>query len=78
MSISLYSSKTKMYKYACISYSFLSKSVVKSQHGRRRGLEEEVGEVATQGMEGERGRKGGIEREKARRREGGAQRGATL
>ena len=36
-----------MYKYACISYSFLSKSVVKSQHGRRRGLEEEVGEVAT-------------------------------
>lgn len=41
-------------------------------------MEEEVGEVATQGMEGERGRKGGIEREKARRREGGAQRGATL
>lgn len=69
----------QMYKYLYILFTaFLSKSVVKSQHGRRRGLEEEVGEVATQGMEGERGRKGGIEREKARRREGGAQRGATL
>lgn len=66
-----------MYKYLYILFiAFLFKSVVKSQHGRRRGLEKEVGEVATQGMEGERGRKGGIEREG--RREGGAQRGATL
>lgn len=38
----------QMYKYVYILFTaFLSKSVVKSQHGRRKGLEEEVGEVAT-------------------------------